>query len=449
MSMRLVLRGREPRWLAPVLVLVAVVIVYLLTAGPIRGAGANPQAAYQRYIVTPLTQTTSLTEVVLAAIPILFTGLAVAVAFRSGYWNIGAEGQFLAGAIGATAPGLYLPNLPGPLAIPLALVAGALAGVLWSLVPALLRTRYRIDEVVTTLLLNPVALLLVQGLLNGPWRNSTSGFPVSNNLGAGYRMPLAIPGSRVHLGVVIAAVLAIAIWLVMSRTATGLRARAVGLSPDAARFSGISVRKTLLRSALISGAIAGLGGADQVLGVGHKLSQEVSSSYGYTGIVVATLGALTAGGVVLVALLLGDITVGAQNASLVLQLPPQMGEIVSSLLMLAVISMLVLRRYKVSWRRDRSGALAAADAPGGGGAAGPPGPPGSVSAAQSHDPASALPSMTASTAAPDSVSRAVSPPASAADIASPGAPSSSKTPLEQQLSTPDATVGTPGEEETV
>lgn len=362
MSLRLVLRGREPRWLAPLLVLAAVVVVYLLTAGPIRGAGANPQAAYQRYVVTPLTQTSSLTEVVLAAIPILFTGLSVAVAFRSGYWNIGAEGQFLAGAIGATATGLYLPDLPGPVAIPLALAAGALAGVLWSLIPALLRTRYRIDEVVTTLLLNPVALLLVQGLLNGPWRNSSSGFPVSDNLGPGYTMPLAIPGSRVHLGVVLAAVLAVAIWLVMSRTATGVRVRAVGLSPEAARFCGIPVKRTLLRSALVSGAIAGLGGADQVLGVGHKLSQEVSSSYGYTGIVVATLGALTAGGVVLVALLLGDITVGAQNASLVLQLPPQMGQIVSSLLMLAVISVLVLRRYRISWRR--SPAHPAADSPG-------------------------------------------------------------------------------------
>jgi simple sugar transport system permease protein len=354
MSPRLMLRGREPRWLAPLLVVVAVGIVFALTAGPIRGAGANPQAAYQRYVLNPLLQTSSLTEVVLAAIPILFTGLAVAVAFRAGYWNIGAEGQFLAGAIGATATGLALPGLPGPIAIPLALLAGAAAGVVWSLVPALLRTRFRIDEVVTTLLLNPVALLLVQGLLNGPWRNSTSGFPVSNDLGAGYRMPTVIPGSRVHLGAVIALVLAVAIWLVMSRTSVGLTVRAVGLSPAAARFSGISVKRTLLRSALVSGAIAGIGGADQVLGVGHKLSQEVSSSYGYTGIVVATLGALTAGGVVLVALLLGDITVGAQNASLVLQLPPQMGDIVSSLLMLTVISVLVLRRYKVAWRRRES-----------------------------------------------------------------------------------------------
>lgn len=376
MSLRLVLRGREPRWLAPLLVLGAVVIVYALTAGPIRGAGANPQAAYQRYVLTPLTQASSLGEVVLAAIPILFTGLAVAVAFRSGYWNIGAEGQFLAGAIGATATGLYLPDLPRAVAIPLALIVGIVAGMAWALIPALLRTRFRIDEAVTTLLLNPVALLVVQGLVNGPWRNTSSGYVVSNDLSDSYRMPIAIPGSKVHLGIVIAAVLALVIWLVMSRTATGLAVRAVGLAPEAARFSGISVRTVLMRSALASGGIAGLGGADQVLGVDHKLSQQVSISYGYMGIVIAMLGALTAGGVVLVALLLGDITVGAQNASLVLQLPPQMGEIVSSLLMLAVISMLVLRRYKISWRRT----AAPGAPPGAPPRSSPEGPPVAISA---------------------------------------------------------------------
>ncbi len=351
---QLVLRGREPRWLAPLLVLVAVIVVYAATSGPIRAAGANPAAAYERYVVTPLTSTTALTEVLLAATPLIFTGLAVAVAFRSGYYNIGAEGQFLAGAVGVSVAGLYLPGLPGPLAVPTALLFGVGAGVLWALLPALLRVRFGIDEVVTTLLLNPVALLGVQGLLNGPWRNTESGFPVTDDFGAGYEMPPALPGARVHFGLVIAVVLALVTWLVMSRTATGLRVRAVGLSPQAAGFSGIGVKRLLFRCALTSGGIAGLGGACQVLGVGQQLTNEVSGGYGYTGIVVATLGALTAIGVVLVALLLGDITVGAQNASLVLQLPPQMGDIIAAALLLAVVSTLVLRRYKLRRRPRRT-----------------------------------------------------------------------------------------------
>ncbi len=347
---RLVQRGREPRWLAPALVLVAVALVYAATAGPIRAAGANPAAAYERYVLTPLTSTDSLTEVFLAATPLIFTGLAVAVAFRCGYYNIGAEGQFLVGAVGASMAGLYLPDLPGSVAVPVALMCGAAGGVLWALLPALLRVSFRIDEVVTTLLLNPVALLGVQGLLNGPWRNPESGFPVTDDFGAGYEMPPALPGARVHLGLVLALALAVVLWVVMSRTTTGIRVRAVGLSPKAAAFSGVAVKRLLLRSALVSGGIAGLGGASQVLGVGQQLTTEVSGGYGYTGIVVATLGALTAIGVVLVALLLGDITVGAQNASLVLQLPPQMGDIIAAALLLAVVSVLVLRRYKVRLR---------------------------------------------------------------------------------------------------
>ncbi len=351
---QLVLRGREPHWLAPLLVLAAVGLVYVVTAVPIRAAGANPAAAYQRYVFTPLTNSTSLTEVLLAATPLIFTGLAVAVAFRSGYYNIGAEGQFLAGAVGASVAGLYLPDLPGPLAVPTALLLGVAAGVMWALLPAMLRVRFGIDEVVTTLLLNPVALLGVQGLLNGPWRNSESGFPVTDDFGAGYEMPPAWPGARVHLGFVVAVVLALVIWQLMSRTATGVRVKAVGLSPHAAEFSGLPVKRVLFRSALISGGIAGLGGASQVLGVGQQLTNEVSGGYGYTGIVVATLGGLTAIGAVLVALLLGDITVGAQNASLVLQLPPQMGDIISAALLLAVVSMLVFRRYRLRWRPPRA-----------------------------------------------------------------------------------------------
>jgi simple sugar transport system permease protein len=345
--MRFVVRGREPRWLAPVLVLGAVVLTYALTAGPIRAAGSNPLAAYQRYVVDPLTTFSSFGEVLLASTPLLFTGLSVAIAFRCGFWNIGAEGQFIVGAIAATFVALTLPDLPSLVAIPLALAAGAVAGALWALVPALLRTRYRIDEVVTTLLLNPVALLLLQGLLNGPWRNPSSGFPESENIGAGYQFPRIIPSTRVDLGFAVALVVALVLWVVLSHTSVGLRMRAVGLSPEAARFSGIAVERTLLRSALVSGAVAGLGGVSQVCGLRGQLTTEISAGFGYTGVVVATLAALTAGGVVLVAVLLADVVVGSESAARVLQLPPQMGKVVTAVLLLTVVSLLVLRRYKL------------------------------------------------------------------------------------------------------
>lgn len=357
---RLAVRGTTPRWLLPALALATVVLTYLVTALPIRLAGANPAAAYERYVVTPLSTPASLFEVLLASTPLLFTGLAVAVAFRAGYYNIGAEGQFLAGAMGATTVALALPELPAPVAVPLAMLGGALGGALWALVPALLRTRLGIDEVVTTLLLNPVALLLLQGMLNGPWRNPVSQFPESESFGPGYALAVVIPGSRVHLGFLIALALAAVAWVVLSRTATGLRMRAVGLGAEAARFNGVSVQRTLLGSALVSGAIAGLGGMSQVTGLQGQLTGEISPGFGYTGIIVATLAALTPLGVVLVAVLLADITVGAESAARVLGVPPQMGQVVSASLLLITVSVLVLRRYRLVVRRARPPAPAAA-----------------------------------------------------------------------------------------
>lgn len=351
--MRFVLRGREPRWVLPAAVTSAVLLTVLLTAIPIRLAGANPRAAFERYLITPLSTVPGLYEVLLTATPLIFTGLAVAIAFRAGYWNIGAEGQFLIGAVGVTWVGLTFPGLPAWAALPLGLIAGIVGGIVWSLVPAALKRRGGIDEVVTTLLLNPVALLVVQGLLAGPWRNSTSGFADSDTLGPGFTLPPIVPGTRLHWGFTVA-VIGIAIaWFVMARTATGLRIKATGQSPQAASFSGIEVDRLKWRCALVSGAVAGLGGASQVMGVQHQLTDGISNSYGYTGIIVATVAGLSIGGVLLVAVLFGDIAVGAQNVSLVLQVPVQLGEILRALLMVTVLAAFAWRGYKLQWRRPR------------------------------------------------------------------------------------------------
>lgn len=353
--MRLVLRGHEPPWLAPVAFGAAVVVTVVLSAIPIRLAGANPRAAFERYLVTPLTSTLGVYEVLLAATPLLFTGIAVAIAFRAGYWNIGAEGQFLIGAVATTALALSFPDLPAPAALPLGFVAGGLGGLAWAWLPAWLKRRGAIDEVVTTLLLNPVALLVVQGLLDGPWRNSQTGFTDSDRFGHGYDLPALIPGSSVHWGFAVALVIIGATWFVLAKTAVGLQLRAAGQAPEAARFSGVPVDRLRFRAALVSGAIAGLGGASQVMGVQHQLIQGISNNYGYTGVIVATLAGLTPVGVLLVAGLLADISVGAENVSLVLQVPTQLGAIFAALLLLTVLSAMHLRHYRLqrSGRRRR------------------------------------------------------------------------------------------------
>ena len=163
---------------------------------PILVAGANPIEAYAAFVVVPLTSQFTLLEVLVTATPILLTGAAVAIAFRAGYWNIGAEGQLLLGAIAAAGIGTLVGGLPPFVALPIMIAGGALAGAAWALVPALLRVRFGIDEVVTTLLLNPVALLLVNGLLHGPWRDPVTGFPESPRIAASAEFPTLIERSR-------------------------------------------------------------------------------------------------------------------------------------------------------------------------------------------------------------------------------------------------------------
>jgi simple sugar transport system permease protein len=293
------------------------------------------------------------------ATPLLFAGAAVAIAFRAGYWNIGVEGQLLMGAVAAAGVGQVVHGWPPIVVLPLMFAAGALAGAAWALVPALLRVRLGIDEVVTTLLLNPVALLVVEALLHGPWTDPETGFPESPRIAASAELPrlagvLPFLGrSRLHLGFVVAVVIIVVAWWVLSRTATGLRVRAVGLSPHGARFAGIRVERTLLRVALVSGAVAGVAGVSEVAGIQFRLTAGISPGFGYTGIVVAMLGGLTMPGVLLAGLLLGDVIVGASSAVRSLQVPSQLGDLVQGTLLLVVVGALAVYRRRSSREQER------------------------------------------------------------------------------------------------
>ncbi len=327
---------------APLLIPLAVALTFVVTSAFVLVAGADPFQAYYRFLVEPLTSGFTFLEVLVTATPLLFTGAAVAIAFRAGYFNIGAEGQLLAGAIAAAGVGMLVRGSPAVLALPLMIVAGALAGALWALVPALLRVRFRIDEVVTTLLLNPVAALVVSALLNGPWRDPQTGFPESPRVADSAVFPALLARSRLHLGFVLAIVVIAVAWFVLTRTPTGLRLRAVGSNPPAAAFAGLDVNGTLLRAALVSGAVAGLAGVSEVAGIQHRLTGGLSPGFGYTGIVVATLGGLTMPGVGLAALLLADLRVGAGTAGRALGIPSQLGEIVQATLLLVTIGALAI-----------------------------------------------------------------------------------------------------------
>lgn len=339
-------RGSAPLWLRAAIPVIAILVTFLIGSVIVLMAGADPLSAAAQLLIVPLTKTSARADILVLATPILLTGTAVAFAFAGGYYNIGAEGQLYAGAIAAAAIGVIVTDWSPVIAIPFMLIGGFLAGMLWALVPALLKVRLKVDEVVTTLLLNSVMDFLVSALLNGPWRDPVSGWPQSPTIAAAAQFPQLIARTRVHFGFIVALLAVAALWWIMTRTRFGLEVRAIGKNRDGAQFMGIRVGRTMLLTALISGGIAGLAGVGEVAGIQYHLIGTLSSGFGYTGIIVATLGALTAPGVLLAALFLGLIGRGALSASIELKVPAYLGDIIQAILLLVTLAALLLNRYR-------------------------------------------------------------------------------------------------------
>jgi ABC-type uncharacterized transport system permease subunit len=340
-----------PLWLRSLIPVVSVLVTFLLTSGFVLAVGANPVEAAYYFLLDPLSNPVRLIEVLVKATPLLMTGAAVAFAFAGGYWNIGVEGQLYMGATVATAIGLQMHNFPAWIALPLIVIGGFLAGMAWAILPAFMKVRLKIDEVVTTLLLNYVAIYIVSAVLNGPWRDPVSQWPQSPEIAASAIFPRLIPRSRLHLGFILAILIIIGLWFVLSRTAFGLKMRAVGYNLEAARFSGIHVNRVVMIVALISGGIGGLAGASEVAGIHFHLIDALSPGYGYTGIIIATLGSLNAIGVAAAALFIGLVDTGSQTVSRALGVPAYLGDVLQATLLLVTLAMLLLQSYRISLRR--------------------------------------------------------------------------------------------------
>lgn len=342
-------RGAAPWWAQALTPFIAILITFIITAVLVAAAGANPFAAFYLMLIEPLTASVSALEVLVKATPLLMTGLAVVFAFRGGYSNIGAEGQLYAGALAAAWVGQLpaLHNLPAAALIPLMLLAGFTAGVLWALTPALLRTRLGVDEVVTTLLLNSVMLYLISAVLNAFWLDPVTHWPQSPRIAAGAEFPALITRSRVHFGLIVGLGVMLILWWVLNRTPFGLRLRATGLNPEAARFMGVNVARVALVAALVSGGLAGLAGVGEVAGIHHRLLEDISPGYGYSGIVVATLGGLDPLGAGLAAGFIALIEVGGQSVSQQLGIPTFLADVVQATLLLSMLTTLLLTGYRL------------------------------------------------------------------------------------------------------
>jgi len=273
------------------------------------------------------------------AIPLILAGLAVAVAFRAGVWNIGAEGQFLVGAAAAGAVGLRLGEQLGGLALIPALIAGAVAGALLAGIAGLLRERFGVLEIISTIMLNFVALHLVGYLVRGPLQEPTGLYPQSATLPLAARLPIILPDTRLHSGIIVAALAAVSLWAALRFTAAGFRIRAVGANPVAARIAGsIDVGATTFAAFLVSGALAGVAGGVEVTGVTYALYEGLSPGYGYTAIAVALLARLHPLGILITGTLLGALQAGGAAMQRDAGVPSVLVSIVEAVLILAMVS---------------------------------------------------------------------------------------------------------------
>ena len=278
------------------------------------------------------------------AIPLIIIGLGLAIAFRAGSFNIGGEGQFYAGAIAATWLGLHLGSLPSLLAVPVVLAGSILAGALWVAVPVLLRVRYGVLEVISTLLLNFIAEATTSLVVQGPLQERQGIYPQSDAIAESARLPV-LPGTRLHAGLLLALVGAGILHVLFTRTLWGFQLRAVGLGPRAAEISGrIDSRWMAAAGLALSGAIAGLAGGVEVTGVSYALFQNLSPGYGFTAIAVALLGRLHPFGVVVAGLLFGALEAGAGAMQRDAGVPSVAVYVVEAVVILVVLLAESLRR---------------------------------------------------------------------------------------------------------
>ena len=326
---------------------VAVAFTLLVSSLLVAWAGAPVARAYALLLEGGFGSRFALTETLTRATPLMLTGLAAAVAFRARLFNIGAEGQLYLGALAAVAVGSGF-ELPAWLLMPAMLIAAMLAGALLLLGPTLLKSRFGVDEVVTTLLANFIVLLLVSAMLDGPMKDPAAmGWPQSVALPDALQFDKLIARSRVHTGLLLALALAAALWALLRFTTLGFEIRAVGANPRAAAFAGMPVTGTMVKVALLSGALAGLAGAVEVAGRTGYVTLDMSPGYGYGGIVIAMLAGLNPLAVVAAAVFVAGIQVGADSMSRAVAVPTYIADVIVAVALLAMLVATLLAQYRL------------------------------------------------------------------------------------------------------
>lgn len=330
--------------------LVALLLSLLVSSVVILIAGYSPFEAYGAMLKGAFGSGYYLAQTIGTAIPLIFSGLAMAIAAKVGVFNIGIEGQMIVGALPAALVGTYVTGLPGWLHLPLCILVAAVAGGLWAMLAAVLKNKLQINEVILTIMLNYIASYTIEYLVNNPFR--AEGQVVrTEQIQPTAEMTTLVPHTRLYTGIFLALAAAIVLWFVLKKTRFGYELRAVGSNPDAAEAAGINKKKYVLWAMFLSGALAGIGGAGEVLGLYGYYISSMTSGYGFDGIAIATMGRNNPFGTVLAALLFGALRNGATGMNRSTKIPGEFIQVLQALVILFVSTPGIIRAIQKRLKR--------------------------------------------------------------------------------------------------
>ena len=353
-------RGAESRFWRAASPLLALVLTTLASAAIFGIMGRPPFGTVYAFLVSPLLAPNGLAALVVKAAPLVMMGVGLSLAYRANVWNIGTEGQFTLGAIVSGGVALALPEAPASVLLPLLLAAGLLGGTVAGGLVAWLRIRFNANEILTSLMLTYIIQYLLIYLVTGPWRDPEGfGFPQTALFPDAAEAPRLVEGTNVHLGVALAPLVALGLWVMLERSILGFQFRVLGQAPRAARFAGFSEPRLVWAAMMISGGLAGLAGMLEVTGTIGQLTTVISPGYGFSAIIVAFLGRLNPLGAIPAGLLLSLSYLGGDAAQMQLGLPNAVTGIFQGILLFCLLGCDVLLLHRIRWRRAAAQAEAA------------------------------------------------------------------------------------------
>ena len=337
-----------PAALIPIL---AIALAISLGAVLIAIAGISPLVAYKSMLIGAFGSVDGIAETLVKTTPLLLVGLGMAVSYRAGLVNIGGEGQLVFGALGIGIVGLFFGDNNIFIGIPLAILVGFIFGAFWGAIAGVLKAYFKTNEIIVTLMLNYIAYEFRTYLISGPWQDPATTEPFTARIASGVSLPIILPGTRLHAGILLAIILGAALWLIINRTVLGFQLTITGANQEAARYSGVKVPRMIVIAMMLSGGLAGLAGGSEVGGVHHRIIMGLSPGYGYTGISIALLGKGNPIGIFIAALLFGALEVGASKMQRATGVPVPVALIIEGTILLFVLSAEMIRNKRLNNRK--------------------------------------------------------------------------------------------------